>query len=491
MTLNPPHQFRGEAGIREAIEYLRASVRANGSRTLGGVEEEIGLLCQADGTPPSVEQLEAVVIAVVARLGGYTMPVHMDTGETRELSAKFDIGTINVETNTSIIEFAHKAQHNSHAIADQSAKFSAALNEAAHDQGLVAIGTGFMPTATTQDFVRAGRFNYAVIRNKKFEYSLRHIDNATRPEYLRTVFGTASTHHNMGFNDPERMAKFFVTAMYIQPTMVAMLANAPFIGGRRADSLSVRGQAQTEYGSLYIPRAPLEYLYPDALCNLNTDFEGLVRGYMRLPMDRAIVGGRKQSVGSLNMEEYIRNGIDGHFPTVESLQFMFREPIVDVRPEMIEGPRVETRAHDCVSSEMSVAIDAFYRGINENLDEAHALMQRMYMGDVQRLRRQRAITHRLGLRTQVPHRRIVEQADIARELLDIATKGLVQRGLGEDVLLKPMRMILDSQMNPADRLIYSTGCQFNWAALEREMRYTNRIKSVPNSKKPRAPRRPK
>jgi hypothetical protein len=299
--------------------------------------------------------------------------------------------------------------------------------------------------------------------------------DGTHQRQCRTVFGTASVHHNQGFSDPERMAQYMTTVLRMQPTMVALLGNAPLWNGQTMQSgthgdatlLTHRGRVQLGYGKS-AGRSGIRYLYPDFLLNPDAKFHDIVLGFMNLPLGHtfvdngssrwtgeASVRGAEVDCGGLTMLQYLK-GYDCEegicFPGAKALQDMLHDPVIDVRTSMVSGARVETRAHDCVSSPVAVGLDAFYRGLNQRLDEAQDLMRGL---EPQEVRLQRVLACWHGLQTPVTHAddAIRTQQDLAKRVLDIAARGLCDRGQGEGALLAPLQSIAETGINPAERML--------------------------------------
>lgn len=448
--------FREE---NEVIQFLCGQIEQNGDPTLSGLEEEIVVVTQ-DGKPLPHKEFQRFLGGLIRSLpeGEILSGRSVNGEELPVLRGIFKDGWIQPETNTTLVEYAHKPTADSWACYRQSKNFSKILAETAERHGLYVIGAGVVPTISWEDFICCD----AVIPNADYVYSWTHMTQGTRPEYCRTVFGTASTHHNMGFNDPERMARYMSTVLRLQPTMIAMTSNAPIWNNERAGNgkgpvLSHRSVAQIEYGLLF-GACGVDYLYPDFLLAPDIDFTTVVRGYLAMPLDRTIVNGQKVHCGPFTMAQYMREGLaddEGvvRYPDEAAITMMFREPIVDVRPAMTgSAPRVEARAHDCVSQPVAVALDAFYRGILAKLDETYELVSGMEACEV---RAQRLRVCFKGLAAPLAHAdpSIKTQQKLALQALALAEEGLKTRGCGEEQLLSPLWVVATSGNNPAQRLL--------------------------------------
>ncbi|MDD3287578.1 MAG: hypothetical protein PHX43_01040 [Alphaproteobacteria bacterium] len=437
--------------------FLWCKISQNGTPDLGGIEEEI-ILLKRNGMPISWKRHQKFIADLALALPNGTIRNDRDVwGNNMVFGGESSIGRLQPETNSTLVEFAHAPVPDSWTLYLQSQEFLFALLMEARRSDFVVLGAGIAPTMCWDDFYRYE----AIMPHATFPYSWEHMKNKTRPEYCRTVFGTASTHHSLGFNKPDIMMEYLKTALRLQPTMIALTGNSPFWARERARDkngrtlLSLRSYLQLDYGRTFGIDG-IKYLYPDQLLDAKISFEQVIDYYLDSPLDRTFINGEKAYVGSLSMRQYIEQGCirEGRrfFPKADAINMMFRTPIVDVRLSMINAPRIEARCHDCVSHHVSVAIDAFYRGIAANLDEASSLLAGITPQETRRQRKQVCYT---GLDTLVAHPMscIKTQQDIALKMLSISQEGLVARGLNEESLLTPLQYIAESGKNPAQEVL--------------------------------------
>jgi gamma-glutamylcysteine synthetase len=361
LSLLKNDEFRSPKAV---VDFFRSEVTKNETPDQAGLEEEI-IVLDHEGKAISHERFQEFLWDLISALpqGLAIAGTHIDGSTIPVLMGTFSDGSIQPETNTSLVEFAHNPCDSAWGHFIQSRRFSKQLHATAANHGLYVVGSGAVPTMSWGDFQR----DDIIIPNSSFAYSVQHMRQGTRPEYCRTVYGTAGIHHNMGFNDPELMAQYITTSLRMQPTMIALLGNSPFWdsapaynGGRPI--VSYRSLAQINYGKIFGSGDGVSYLYPDFLIDQSADFAAIINGYLDLPLDRTIVAGQKQPCPGLTMRHYLNGyAVDDrvHYPSVAALIMMIREPIVDVRPSFVgAASRVETRSHDCVSQHCAVAIDA-------------------------------------------------------------------------------------------------------------------------------------
>ncbi|GEM_PF-3361160 len=445
------------ASAEEVGSFFYSEIIRNGTPELSGVEEEIIILSQ-NGKPILHDEFQVFLQDLLRALpNGQATPGRTLSGDVLPvLKGTFNQGHIKLETNTAVVEYAHAPRDNVWALCRQSNDFLEILERVATKHGLILLGSGVVPSVPWEDFKK-----YA-IPSEDFAYSWNHVQTNTRPEYCRTVFGTMGIHHNMGFSDPELMARYTTTVLRLLPTMMAIVGNSPIWDFQHSHDeqgqplLSHRGHIQLKYGAVF-GMDGLEYLYPDFLLDKDATFESIVRGLLNMPLDRTMANGEKIYCGKLTMAQYLQNGIiyneERVFPNIDTLTMMLREPISDIRLSMTgSAPRVEARAHDGVSQPVSIALDAFYRGVLANLDEAQNLMSGLEKNEV---RKQRIQVCRKGLASPVTHRdtTIKTQRDLALQLLGCAEDGLIQRGQCEEVFLNPLFALAETGVNPAQRML--------------------------------------
>lgn len=442
---------------QQIMDFLQKEITEKGTAGLAGLEEEIIVLTK-EGIPLSHAELQAFLSEIVENLPqGKIHPGKSVFGDVLHFNkGTFQFGSVNQETNTALIEYAHKPCSSAWTTFCQSNLFLKVLEQAADDHSLMLLGAGAIPNIPWEAFKK-----YA-IPNSDYVYSWEHIQAGTRPEYCRAVFGTMGLHHNMGFADPKLLARYTSTVLRLLPTMIALVGNSPIWNNQLSHDhlgenlLSYRSCIQLDYGSIYgMPGAA--YLYPDFLIDPDITFETLVNGFLSLPLDHTSVDGEIRQCGMLTMAQYLKEGIiykgKRSFPDPATLNVMFRWPTTDIRLSLVgNGPRVEARAHDGVSQPVSIALDAFYRGILANLDEAQKIMRGL---DKNEIRNQRVQVCRKGLASPIDYtdKTIKTQRDLALRLLGCAEDGLIERGQNEEVFLNPLFALAETGINPAQRML--------------------------------------
>lgn len=239
-------------------------------------------------------------------------------------------------------------------------------------------------------------------------------------------------------NEEDAMNKFRI-ANKLTPFLTAMFANSP-----------VRGGADTGYKSFR------------ALSWLNTDndrcgfvgqiddrfsFEEYVNYVLETPM---IFINRDNDVvpinGKINFEEFMRNGYEGFEADIEDFKLHSNLYFPEVRMRNF----IEIRNHDCVGKGLQYSVLAIYKGIlynNSAMSEIEELFKTFEYRDFSELRYnvpKSALNAKIGK---------FYAKDIAKEILYIAEKSLIEMNTGEEKYLDAIKEYTLNGICPADVII--------------------------------------
>jgi gamma-glutamylcysteine synthetase len=370
------------------------------------------------------------------------------------VGGKVSYGSFNPETSTLIIEFAHAAGTDAWHALDASVKATSAIQKAAQNSGYNLLALGGVPTADLEDIRCSG----SVLPYQGYVFSYENMKYNRNNHISQTTFGNASFHYNQGFNDPEKFVRYARATLYLQPLMTALMANSPVVKQAVQEEngkiiKSSRSRLMQSYERFY-GVDDLSYSYPDFMLDFNSLFADVVTGYMNQPLGRNVVDGQKVFVGNMTMTNYLDNGFEHegkrYFPERKSIDMMFSEPIVDVRLRPFDGPRIETRAHDGGAFYMSAALNAFYRGINANLDNVEEYLRENISPQEVRYQRQAVCFEGINGFVKLKNNKVISHHEFASDIMALAEKGLIQRGLNEEQLLEPLQVIIQSGKTYAD-----------------------------------------
>lgn len=256
---------------------------------------------------------------------------------------------------------------------------------------------------------------------------------------------TAGVQACFDFQDEEDAIRKFNIANKLTPFMTAMFANSP-----------IRGGVETGYKSF---RA-LSWLNTDndrcGFCgNLEGDFS--FEKYIDKVLESPIIFINRENLpveikGKMNFTEFMNKGWEGFEANIEDFKLHANLYFPEVRLRKF----IEIRNHDCVDSEMAYAILAIYKGIlysKSAMDEIEELFAQFEYRDFAEFRYN---VPKTGLATRIKGNCA---ADIAKEILYIAEKSLIEQNLKEERYLDAIKIYTMEGISPADVIIR------NWEGL--------------------------
>lgn len=239
-------------------------------------------------------------------------------------------------------------------------------------------------------------------------------------------------------NEEDAMRKFLV-ANKLVPFMTAMFANSP-----------IRGGVETGYKSF---RA-LSWLNTDndrcGFCGKMDEefsFDKYVDEVLKSPM---IFINREDTPialrGKFTFEDFMKNGYRDFDADIEDFKLHANLYFPEVRMRNF----IEIRNHDCVGKGMIYSVLAIYKGILYNetaMKEIEELFSKFGYNDFSELR------YNVPKSAMNAHIAGVKVSEIAKEILYIAEKSLIEMDLNEEVFLDPIRELVEDGISPADVII--------------------------------------
>ena len=246
---------------------------------------------------------------------------------------------------------------------------------------------------------------------------------------------TAGVQCCIDFESEEDAMRKYKIANKLVPFVTAMFANSP-----------IRGGVDTGYKSF---RA-LSWLNTDNdRCGFvghidnNSTFEEYINALLETPM--IFINRDNQSIslnGKINFKEYM-NQYDA---TIEDFKLHANLYFPEVRLRNF----IEIRNHDCVGKNLQYSIPAIYKGILYNsfaMDEIDELFKDLEYKDFSELRYN---VPKYGLNTYVKNYYV---KDIAKEILYITEKSLIEMDTGEEIFLNPIKEYTLNNICPADEIL--------------------------------------
>jgi len=250
---------------------------------------------------------------------------------------------------------------------------------------------------------------------------------------------TAGIQCCIDFESEEDAMRKFKLANKLSPFMTAMFANSP-----------IRGGVDTGYKSFR------------ALSWLNTDndrcgfagkiseefsFEDYIDAVIKTPMIFINRNGLQFEInGDITFDEYMQNGWDGAYATLDDYELQANLYFPEVRMRNF----IEIRNHDCVGGNLKYAILAIYKGImydKSAMNACEELFKPLQYKDFAELRYN---VPKHTLNASVKKGKVL---DYAKEIISIAENSLKAQQTGETMFLDSIKEYTFSGVTPADIIL--------------------------------------
>ena len=247
---------------------------------------------------------------------------------------------------------------------------------------------------------------------------------------------TAGIQVGIDYKSEEDAMRKFRLVNLMMPFATAMYANS-----------KIRGGVDTGYKSF---RA-LAWLNTDnERCGFATKFDNNMtfKDYVNLLLETPMIfinrDGKCLSInGRLTFKQYMDNGFEGFFPTIDDWKLHSNLYFPEIRLRNF----IEIRNHDCVGGGLEYSIPALYRGImysKSALEEVESLLSKYTATEIKELRYNVA---RSAIHSKISGKLILP---VCKELAEIAFYTLKTEGENEEQFLEPLMEILKRGKCPCE-----------------------------------------
>ena len=294
--------------------------------------------------------------------------------------------------------------------------------------GIVLLNYGISPLSTHKSI--------NLIPKKRYKLMAKYLWGILSDVMMRETAGIQAC---FDFESEEDAIRKFRIANKLVPFMTAIFANSP-----------VRGGVETGYKSF---RA-LSWLNTDNdRCGFvgriddNFTFEDYIDYVLQTPMIFINRNGQPVDInGKITFEEFMEKGFEGFEAEIEDFELQANLYFPEVRLRNF----VEIRNHDCVNNGFQYAVLAIYKGI---------LYNQTAIKETEELFKEFTYREFAELRYNVPKNALSAKikdytaADIAKEILYIAEKSLIENNTGEEKYLDELKELTMYGVTPADIII--------------------------------------
>jgi len=313
------------------------------------------------------------------------------------------------------------------------------LSKIAEPMGIGFLGMGVTPTWRLDEIPMMPKSRYGVMK----PYMEKVGDLGTS-----MMFSSCTVQVNLDFSSESDMVKKLRVSLALQPIVTALFANSPFLHGKPNGYLSYRSHIWQHTDKARTGMLP--FVFEDGM-----SFERYVDYALDVPMYFVMRDKKYINVAGESFRDFLEGKLPqlmGEKPTIAD----WEDHISTIFPEVRMKQFLEMRGADGAPWAEICALPALWSGIfydQTALDAAWDLVKDWSKEERQNLRNQ---VPKTALNTKFRNGTV---ADIAREMLDIATQGLIARnqlngeGMNEVHHLAPLEYTLKSGKTLAERML--------------------------------------
>ena len=305
--------------------------------------------------------------------------------------------------------------------------------------GVGMLGIGFQPKWRLDDISWMPKGRYQIMRNHMPKVGTMGLDMMLR---------SCTVQVNLDYADEADMRRKFRTSLTLQPIATALFANSPFKDGKPSGWLSGRAHVWTDTDNARCG-------VPSCVFDPQFGYEQWIDYILDVPMYFLHRGEDYVDVAGKSFRDYLSGtlaGFEGEPPQMAD----FEDHITTAFPEVRLKQYLEMRGADSGSWANICALPAYWVGLlycDEALAEAEDLVRDINADDVMAARLSVA---KDGLRGKLGAHDV---ATLAKKTIDIASKGLRNRGIFDDGgddesgFLQPLRKVIATQKTPAEVML--------------------------------------
>ena len=254
---------------------------------------------------------------------------------------------------------------------------------------------------------------------------------------LQMMHSTSPIQTNLDYaNEADAMRKLRA-GLYLQPLVMGMFANSFLLDGKLRDGNCARS-------NIWLNTDNDRYLYPAEWLDENTPLMNYVRWAIKTPMFFIARGGQYIDCSGLPFEQFMRDGVKGHSPTMGDFELHLSTLFPDTRLKQ----HLEVRGADMSSPDYVKALSALHVGLMYDEQALDQTLSHFESTSAESLWRSRAEVDLQGLNTQLNGQSFQSHAE---EILEIARGGLSRREPASVHLLDPVVWSIQRGESPAIR----------------------------------------
>lgn len=310
------------------------------------------------------------------------------------------------------------------------------LNKVCKNLNIQFMGMGALPKWEIIDLPLMPKERYKIMSKYMPKVGKKGLDMMLR---------TTTIQANFDFASEEDMVKKFRVAQSIQPLIIALYANSPFIGGKLTEYLSYRSYVWTETDNNRCGILPFIY-------EKNFSFEQYVDYLLDVPMYFIVRNNKYIDLTGKSFRDFLNQKIK-ICENIEPKIIDWEMHLTTVFPEVRLKSFLELRGADGGPWSRVCALPAFWTGVlydESVLNQVSDIVSKWSFDDVKNLY---IDARKFGLKAISPEK--TNLLEFSRKIIDLSSTGLRNRnvfksGKSEESFLEPLNEILKSGNSPAE-----------------------------------------
>ena len=380
--------------------------------------------------------VEAMLNALCKVIGDKAIPI-IEKGKIIGLKDG-DGGSVSLEPGGQL-ELSGAPLSNLHQTCAETGRHLRHMRAVSSALGVGMLGIGFQPKWSREDISWMPKGRYQIMRNHMPRVGTMGLDMMLR---------SCTVQVNLDYADEEDMRRKFLTSLALQPIATALFANSPFKDGKPSGWLSGRAHVWTDTDNARCG-------VPSCVFDPHFGYEQWIDYILDVPMYFMHRGEDYVDVAGKSFRDYLAGTLarfEGEPPQMAD----FEDHITTAFPEVRLKQYLEMRGADSGSWANICALPAYWVGLlycDDALAEAEDLVRDIGANDVMAARLSVA---KDGLRGKLGSHDV---ATLAKKTIDIASKGLRNRGIFDDGgddesgFLQPLRKVIATQKTPAEVML--------------------------------------
>ena len=298
------------------------------------------------------------------------------------------------------------------------------------------MGMGVLPKWKLKDIPLMPKDRYKIMKSYMPKVGSNGVDMMQR---------TATIQANFDYSSEEDMIKKFRVGLSLQPAIIGLYANSPFVDGKLTNFLSYRSYIWTKTDNQRCGILP--FVFDEGF-----SFEMYVDYLLNVPMYFIIRGDKYLKITNYNFNDFLAGKIK-NIGKVKPTYKDWVNHISTVFPEVRLKSYIELRGVDGGPWSRVCALPAFWTGILYDETVLNDVWEKIKKWNFKDVKNFYSNVRKLGLKALTPDGSPLSK--FLSDLLKLSSKGLENRkiflnGKNESIFLEPLDRILESGLSPAE-----------------------------------------